>query len=275
MADVACASDIIPPKNYAVTPGGVNVADGSLQHSVADLSMGTIELQRFHRNGKVTTRPNDPPFGHNFSHNFDIYVATNPRAPSTNRYPIVHIGNRASGEYFKLSGSSSISQSNFDAWRGSLTLSGSQYTFVDNSDSAGTIYTFSATVQAAGNRVGMSESRRVERIDFADGRRQTISYNASGFLKLVEDTAGYAMVFDYNASGDVTAACVFNRSQFYVSSTSTCVGAAFKTSYTYSSSNFVVTDVMGQVTDYTMGNGGLTCIKPPGYSTCKLSVIGP
>jgi hypothetical protein len=152
-------------------------------------------------------------------------------------------------------------------------MSGSQYVYLDNSDASGTIYTFSATVTVAGAVWG-ANSRRVERVDFADGRRQTFSYNASGYLKLVEDTAGYAMVFDYNANGDVTAACAFNRSQTYVSATSTCTGAVMKTAYAYSGTSLIsVTDVVGQVTSYTIGTKGMTCLTPPGYSTCTMSMV--
>jgi hypothetical protein len=41
-------ADIIPPKSYAVTPGGINVADGSLTYSVTDLAIGTMKLERFY-----------------------------------------------------------------------------------------------------------------------------------------------------------------------------------------------------------------------------------
>jgi hypothetical protein len=36
---VATRADIIPPKVYATTPGGINVADGSLVYSVTDLAL--------------------------------------------------------------------------------------------------------------------------------------------------------------------------------------------------------------------------------------------
>src|SRR3546814_5721515 len=48
----AVAQDIIPPKAYSVTPGGVNVADRSLVYSVTDLSLGPLKLERFHRTGQ-------------------------------------------------------------------------------------------------------------------------------------------------------------------------------------------------------------------------------
>jgi YD repeat-containing protein len=265
-------SDIIPPKSYTVTPGGINIADGSFVYSVTDLSLGPMTLQRFYRTG--TPQPNEAPFGKNFSHNFDIYVAATQRPPPTDaRYPIVHMGSRASGVYSQSNSQlTTVNPNNMDAERGRLTFNGSQYVFVDGSDASGTIYTFSATVQAVG-APNVSFSRRIERIDFPDGRRQTFSYNANGHLKLVEDSSGYAMVFDYDANGDITAACAFNRSQTFVSATSTCSGAQMKTTYAYTSLYLTsVTDVLQHVTTYTNSSMGLTCLKPPGYSTCTISM---
>src|SRR3546814_13846348 len=63
--------------------------------------------------------------------------------------------------------------------------------------------------------------------------RRVLFRSGSGYLKLVDDSAGYAMVFDYNGNGDATAACIFNRSQTYVTASSTCSGAALKTGYGY------------------------------------------
>jgi YD repeat-containing protein len=115
-------------------------------------------------------------------------------------------------------------------------------------------------------------SRKVTQIAFPDGRVQTFSYNASGYLKLVEDTAGYAMVFDYDASGDITAACAFVRALTYVSAASTCTGAAMKTTYTYGTGTMSATDVLGQTTTYTFNTFGLTCIKPPPGTTCSMTL---
>src|SRR3546814_5315400 len=64
------------------------------------------------------------------------------------------------------------------------------------------------------------------------------------------------MVFDYNGNGDATAACIFNRSQTYVTASSTCSGAALKTGYGYTTISSKVyltsaTDVLGNTTTYT------------------------
>ena len=41
-AQPACAQDVIPPKVYSTTPGGVNVADGSFVYSVTDGTLNEV-----------------------------------------------------------------------------------------------------------------------------------------------------------------------------------------------------------------------------------------
>jgi len=259
-------ADIIPPKTYVTTPGGLNVADGSFVYSNTDLSIGTLSLERYHITG--TRLPATSLIGKHMGHNFDIYVATNPKSGTSAR-PIVHIGSSASGVYAQTYSSGFIGPNNVDAYAGILTLSGSNYVYTDKD---GNIYTFSSAIPRAGVS---GASQRVTQINFADGRVQTFSYNASNQLKLVSDSSGYAIVFDYAATGGVSAACGFDTSQTYVTSASTCTGASLKVSYGYDGSGFLTSfqDVVGQTTLYTESTGGLGCVQPPGYATCKLSML--
>lgn len=274
-AGPAGAQEIIPPKSYATTPGGINVADGSLVYSVTDLSVGPMKLERFYRTG--SSQPNNPMFGWNFASNFEIYISkiTQFSGVAISSYKLIaHLGSSASGTFVQSNGSSFVGPDNLDAEKGLLVWNGTQYVYTDDS---GTIYTFSATVQAAGT-LYQANSRKIEKIQFPDGRVQTFSYNGSGYLKLVEDSSGYAMVFDYNGNGDVTAACAFARAQTYVSATSTCAGAQQKTTYGYTYVNprqllTSATDVLAQVTSYTYSLGALTCIKPPSYANCMTTLV--
>lgn len=276
------AQDIIPPKMYSTTPGGINVSDGAFVHSVSDLVIGPLNLERYHLTG--IKKPNDPLIGKNMSHSFDIYVAANRRQPTgapwylPYRYrPVVHIGSSASGVYAQpTSNLASITDANLDAqrsgvlsWSGAASWTGGHYVYTDRN---GAIYTFSETVPAAGVPIA---SQRVSQIVFPAGRIQTFTYNSSQQLKLVSDSSGYAIVFDYNGAGDVSAACGFNLSQTYVTASSTCTGAALKVSYGYDSNGNLssVTGVDGQTTSYSTGAvPGVTCVQPPGYSTCKVSM---
>lgn len=279
---IAKAQEILPPKVYSTTPGGINVADATFAYSVSDLVIGPLNLERYHLTG--VKKPNNPLIGTNMSHSFDIYVASNLRSNTgppwnlPNRYrPVVHIGSSASGVYAQPTNNlASITAWNLDAqrsgilsWSGSASWSGGHYVYTDRS---GAIYTFSETVSAAGVSFN---SQRVSQIVFPGGRIQTFSYNASQQLKLVSDSSGYAIVFDYNAASDVSAACGFNLSETYVTASSTCTSAALKVTYSYDSSGNLtsVTGVDSQTTAYPGNTSyGIPCVQPPGYSGCKVSM---
>ncbi|MBS1832708.1 MAG: hypothetical protein JST65_08345, partial [Acidobacteria bacterium] len=164
-----------------------------------------------------------------------------------------------------------ISTFNIEAQSGILALVSGAYVYTDG---AGTIYTFNPSVPAGGG-AGTS-SQRIDNILYPDGRRETYSYNGSNQLKMVSDTAGYAIIFDYNGNGDVSAACGFNLSQDYVTASSTCSGALLTTTYSYTSTLLTSsTDVFNNTTTYARGSGGysypITCVTPPGTSGCKVT----
>jgi hypothetical protein len=268
--DAAFAQDVVPPKAYTTTPGGINASDGNFVYSETDLSMGPLTLERFHRGGQ--RQPNDAMFGTNFSSSFDIYVGRYTPTSGQSRFVIVHTGSSASGQYWQSKTTpASIGSDNADADKGILSWNGSSYVYIDSS---GTIFTFTASISPPGLGALMT-GHRVTQIDFPDGRRQTFSYTAAGQPKLVEDSSGYAIVFDYNGSNDVSAACIFKRSETYVSTATTCAGAPLKTTYGYTSGRLTsVVDVMNATTSYTNTLTGVTCVIPPGYGTCKYSQSG-
>jgi len=268
----AMAGDLIPPKVYTVTPGGVSLADGSYTFSDTDLSVGPLQLIRYHLGGKRD--PNTPLFGARMSHNYDIYVAPNvqttcsPPSCTTFRKPIVHMGLTASGTFYETTYPYDlILNSSDDSYAGTLQNVAGAYVYT-NQD--GVVYTFSTSVGAA----GVPNSRRVANIVFANGRRQDFAYNGSGQLKAVIDSSGYAIVFDYDGNGNTSAACGFNTSQTYVSVSSSCTGAAIKATYTYTGSPAkvsAVTNMSGLTTTYTYTGNEIACVQPAGYSSCKVT----
>lgn len=285
-AQPASANDNIPPKVETTSPGGVNLPDGSFRYQVTDLSIGPLALERFVLSPSPT--PTDYTFhGANMTNNFDIFVAPNFIKPVPAPYnmpkeyhPIVHLGAGASGMYLQNnppgSTASALGALNLDGNAGYLSWSGTAYTY---SDKDGVVYAFSASVPAM---AGTSPSQRVSTITFPDGHVRTFSYDANKHLKMVSDSSGYAIVFDWTGPGAtdaISAACGFDLSQNYVTATSTCSGAALKVSYGYTSGLLTsFTDVQNQVTTYTWQgvlNGGnlITCIKPPGYSVCKVQNV--
>jgi len=271
--------DVIPPKVNLVTPGGVSIADGSFTMHVTDLSIGPLVLDRFVQPPAKLPGADYPFFGTGITHNFDIYVAPNYQRPvgapwnlPPRYHPIVHIGANAVGVYAQpMVENPTISAFNADARAGVLALVNGAYVFTD---SAGSVYTFTPSVNAGG--LAGPSSQRIANIAFADGRTQTFSYDSGSHLKLVSDSSGYAIVFDYDSNGDVLAACGFDLAQNYVSATSTCATASLKVSYGYTGAVLTsVTDIFGKTTTYTRQTTAwgspITCVVPPGYTTCKVS----
>jgi hypothetical protein len=272
---------LFPPKVNVATPAGLNIADGYFQLTATDLSVGTLKLERFTL-PPAALAVDAPFFGAGITHNFDIYVAVNfikafgqPYPEASTYHPVVHIGSGASGT-FQQTGplSTTVNPLTLEAYKGVLTIVSGAYVYTDSN---GVIYTFNSAIRAGGG--SGQYSQRVDNILYADGRRENFAYNASGQLKMVSDTAGYAIIFDYNATGGVSAACGFNLARDYVTATSTCTGAGLKATYSYTAIGTVqtltsATNVLSQIDGYAHDGSGygypITCLTPAGYASCKI-----
>ncbi len=206
------------------------------------------------------------------------YAPANPPLFAAHPKPIVHIGANTSGIYHQtnFSTSGTLPPESGMAEQGVLQyVASGAYTYTSQD---GTVYTFNPSVQVAGalgTGVNQPESQRIASITYPDGRVRSFTY-VSGKLKLVTDSTGYAIVLDYGSNGFISAACGFDLAHDYVTSSSTCSGAALKVSYTYTTGSPIylstVTDVLGNVITYSGGNG-IGCITPPGYSSCEVSNV--
>lgn len=267
MANSAAADDYLPPKVDTTTPTGVNLADGSFIYSQTDISIGTLSLERHHLGGIEDA--NAPFFGPRMSHNFDIFLAANsqPGGSYFNNNPVVHMGSGAGGPYYEKTSINYIIPEYGDGYSGVLSRSGSAYVYTTQD---GTIYTFNPSVSVRGT-ISFGVTQRIASIAYPDGRLLSFTYNAGGDLKLVTDSNGYALIFDYNADHTVSTACGFNLSQTYVTSASTCTGATLKVTYGYTGGLLTsVIDVLGNTTTYQYQGHEISCILPPGTSTCKI-----
>lgn len=263
----AAAEDIIPPKVYTMSPGGVNMSDGSFIHTATDFSIGPLTLERFSLGGKKD--PNTPAFGPGMSHNFDIWIAENYKPLSAllpRRYkPVVHLGTSASGVYLREPDSSVVQPSSIDAQSGSLTYASGAYTYITQD---GTVYTFDPAVPVNGATV---QAKRVASIVYPGGRTLTFSYDSGRLLRLVRDSTGYAIVFEYNGSGLVSAACGYDLAQTHVTASSTCASASLKTTYGYTAGLLTsATDLLQNATTYSHQGKEIACVTPPGHTSCKV-----
>lgn len=255
------ASDYLPPKVDTRTPTGVNLADGSFALSDVDISIGTLAFQRVHQGGLRDPELGPLPFGPRMSHNLNIYVANNRGIINrdygwSDRYkPIVHLGDSASGVYMHdIYNSSYVEPSSIDAESGTLSYANDAYTYIAQD---GTVYSFDS-----GNGIST--------IAYPNGRKLTFSYSAQ--RTLISDSQGYALLFEKNSSGLITSACGFDLSASYVTTASSCGGAPVRVTYGYTNGHLTsVTDVLGRVTTYAWSGDTITCVTPPGYSTCKIA----
>ncbi len=272
--------DITPPKVMLLSPGSINLSDGGFDYNTTDLSIGTLQLQRFHL-PRVTAPgrldADSPFFGTHMDNNFDIYVVATQKAKTQwtpqHTAPTVHIGATAMGEwYFTGTGNGNLAAQSGDAEQANLALSSGVYIYTDHD---GTVYTFNSGVAAAGVLHG-NLTKRIGSIQFANGLIRTFSYNGSGQLKEVADSSGYAIIFDYaDTSQRVAVACGFNTSQTFVTPSSTCTGATLKVTYGYTGALLTsITDVVGKVTTLQYSLNNITCVLPPGYTTCKFDNSG-
>ena len=104
----------------------------------------------------------------------------------------------------------------------------------------------------------------------------TYTYNASGLLKSIFSTRGYALLFEGEARW--TKACAVNLSEHHVTSLSACPASAPSVSYAYSADNLTltgVTDALNRTTEYQYqavgGYRHLSCIREPGASSCAIT----
>lgn len=279
------AGDLIPPKVNATSPTGVSLADGSFSYSKTDLTIGTLSLERNY-NGSVHTMwdaipldPNTMFHGVHWTNNFDMYVTpTFTKIGSNAPYarPTVHLGtSSASGMYLQstFTGTQTLGVDNDDANKGQLRWVGTYYEYTDSN---GVIYTFNPSVQPAGTSFATKTTyaayaQRIASITYPDGRVTTFSY-VSGNLKMVSDSTGYAIIFDWSGSV-ITAACGFNLATDYVTTSTTCTSAPLKVSYSYTSGLLTTaTDVLNNSETYTYDSNQLiTCITPPGAGSCKIA----
>jgi RHS repeat-associated protein len=284
-ATPAFAGDVLPPKFYTMSPGGINISNGTFPFSQTDLTIGTLTLDRHHMGiagtGIAARDPNAPFFGRHMSHNFDIYVV---RTHQPSRLPyyqqhghtIVHIGAESGGVFYEpyVSNPVDLPESG-DTQKGSLVYVGpgigGYYVYTDQS---GAVYTFNPNVPVAGLPVGGTQvrSQRVATIAFPDGKVRSFSYDASGKLKAVSDSTGYSIIFEYGGNGNVSAACGFNHSSIQVTANTNCSSTPLRVVYGYNGNLLTsVSDALNQTTNYEYYFDDIACVKPPGYLNCRVS----
>jgi hypothetical protein len=245
------------PPIYTMTPKGVNIQTGRFVNSSTEFSVGTLSFVRFKGapeaiNYESATTDIAKPLGY-WNHNHASGIKYRNRNGSTFYYVVVD------GKGMEFTGVSAQSP-NYLAWNQaaqgwSLSKSGSVFTVTNSNGDAYELQ----SIPGLPPRGGLPDAYyALTRVDYADGHRLDYAYNASAQPRIISSNRGYAIVLDYNANSQITAACGFNTARNFVSSTTTCTNAnvIVKTTYSYDGSLRLssVTDPGGDIVYYTYTN---------------------
>ncbi len=237
------------------SPTGVSMTDTTFTYSTEDLSIGPLKLERSY-NGHAGLYDY---FGYNWTHNFDIWVDSGVYSGSARTKVIVGRKTHSFAGVATANPAGDGYPNNGDEGR-RVELKNGGILFTDRD---GTEYQFNTTGRG-----------KVATIKSPDGGLLTFNY-VSDKPKTIISNRGYALVFDYDGAGNVSAICGFNRAYTYVSTSTTCASASLKVSYGYTSGKLTsVTSVTGAVASYAYNGWGsaLSCLTDPGTSTCKYTL---
>jgi len=255
-------SDPPPPKNFTVSPTGVSLYDLAFLYDVDDFKIGTLTFSRSYMSSVVRSSEY---FGEHWTHNFDIWAQD--QTVSGNAVSTVVIG-RTTYKFNSWSTTPGGGAPENDEVGTTLANVGGSIVFTDRD---GVVYKFAPT----------SGPQKISTITRPNGEVISFVYS-SGRPVRITSNFGYAIVLEYSgATSRVISACGFDLSSTYVSASTTCATAAVKVGYTYALQGVhnnltTATDVMGNISnysyDYTLTDG-LTCIRRPGETACRITNV--
>lgn len=264
------------PVQPSVSPKGVNFQTGRFSYNKTDISIGPLSLVRSWADAshyrRVSTFGNSTvniSFDGGWSHNYAQGVTYN----SIGNYFSVF----ADSKRYKFSqgGGGELYSQDKSALGALLQSTSTQYILTSQS---GAVYFFAKKTFSSGSIpdgvINMVEYPDGSRINY--GYRENSSSIASFQIHSIISNRGYAIIIDYNASGNIQTICGFNTVVQFVSNTSTCAGATLKTSYGYSpdgSALMSVTDPLGRVTQFIGYGGGPLCVTLPNSSICEIQNV--
>jgi hypothetical protein len=283
------------PQQYALTPKGVNLTTGRFHYSRTDLSIGNVsftrnwgdmpaitvanrsmgELKLFSETPVISWAPNSLGWSNNFNQGVHYWPGN---ANSFARYYVVADGRLFN---FLVLSDGSIVPADQAASGTMLTSVNGQWNFTDRS---GTAYVYFAHPAMPQDGVAGNPNQLIQSVTYANGARLDFTYTPNGQPRFVRSNSGYAIGIEYDASGNVAAACGFNLAAAYADAATPCSSSGVKVGYGYDPSGKNLTSItgtLGQVTSVSYSNFQSiyyfpTCITLPSSSTCEISnVFGP
>lgn len=262
------------PQQLSVSPLGVNLQTGRFTQSVTDVAIGDLQFVRSWGDGAYY-KPSSRMFGtiadntsfrtgwvHNFSNGLYFDNRTNDTLQASiggvaYRYRIL------TSQY-----GTSYVPANRTARGSSLVASGAIFTLTT---AAGDEHRFT-DIAAPNSGVAAPINYTVR----ADGTRWDYDYDGAGRLHQVRSSRGYALILDYDGSGNVAAACGVNLAIDVLPTASSCTGRPVRAQYGYSANGNelrTITDAANAVVTITgyAPMGGPLCITQPNSTTCAIA----
>lgn len=256
------------PQQLTVSPMGVNLQTGRLAYVKQDLAIGPLSLVRSWGDSSAFpgrgfgTYVRTKSYVTGWTHSLNQGVAVNDTAGEEYREVVVDQTRYS----FTVLSSGAIHPWSLSSHGALLEATAGGYSFTNQ---AGAKYTF---VTKSGTTAVLSKS------EYPDGRTSDYTYTSDFKLRNVVSSNGYAIVLDYDSSGNVSVACGYNTAVSFVGASTTCAGAALKVTYGYGSggaSLTSITDVRNNVVQIlgyaTMG--GPLCITLPNSNACELQNV--
>lgn len=254
---------LTPPDVPMSSPTGVSMTDATFTYATTDLVIGPLKLERSYYGGGETSKHY---FGYGWTHNYDMWAFSMIKGiQGTNPQPITRVVIGRKTYMFDTQASATPFMDGLPSGGSNGTRVELENGLIMFTDRDGTKYRFNSATDG-----------RVTSVTYPNGVVLTFTYNSSSRLKMVSSNQGYAIVFDLDGAGNVTAACGFNRAKTYVTTSTTCATSSplVKTSYGYTSGALTsATSVNGDVASYTYSLGSqLRCLTDPGVSACKYTI---
>jgi YD repeat-containing protein len=285
----------IPPRQDARSPTGVSYGSGAFTYNVRDLSIGGgfpqgLTLDRSYISNVSYASLGGFGWTHNWSGRIStqaVPLETDMDSPLSvpRRMPYIYnvtVGGHSVGF---IGGSHSPPATGYpQGTYEPISPTGATLVYTGTNPTNG-YYIFTDSDGSEINFVSGGQPQQIQNWTTPDGTRLTFTYDGSGNTRSVISTRGYALLFEPPNAAGQRKVCAVNMAKYYITATSACPADAQSVTYSYtappSDPSLVqmtgATDANGQTTAYAYQRVGgptglhrLTCITPPGQSTCQL-----
>jgi hypothetical protein len=253
-------SPYLAPKQMTQSPTGVDLQSGKFSHSVTDLSVGPLTLERTYLGGQG--RHGHKYFGPNWTLNHSSFVYQKDLINKIFDTMVVINGKEIPFNRVSETEIQWASPDSEGAFLEGSTRPG-EHQWLVYTDPQGDVYTFNKEVKALGEGELNANwpNQRIARIDYANGHQVTYTYTGTDLTRIASNF-GYSIVLTWS-NGYISKACGYNAAE---------PGKSVCTTYAYGSPNSrnvsEVTDAASQKWRYDYASDGqLTCVRKVNATT--------